>query len=266
MAGGGLSRRRFAVGATSALLTAGIAPVAGRMRWPNKAKAAVSLNYDDGYDSQLENVGPALDRYGFKATFFLTVENIDARMAEWKTLLSRGHEIGDHTMTHPCELAAYSSASFVNEQILPAERYFDAKFGGPEPRSFAFPCGEEKLGSGADPVVLNRYAQILPPLFYAARTVYGEPNDPARLLQTRYGLSAYVPTGQPPAGHIMDYVAKAVARGHWAIIVFHEVLRQPKGPWDTSKMVHDAVLKRLAAMPVWCAPVRDVFHHVTGEI
>ena len=266
MASSGLSRRQFAVGASSALLNASFASAASPMRWPNNAKAAVSLNYDDGYDSQLENVGPALDRYGFKATFFLTVENIDERVAEWKTLVSGGHEIGDHTMTHPCELADYSSASFVNEQIVPAERYLDEKFGGPKPRGFAFPCGEQKLGGGADPARLSRYAEILPPLFYGARTVYGGPNNPAEVLQKRYALSAYVPTNQPDADTILDYVAKAIAQGHWAIIVFHEVVRQPKGPWDTARTVHDAVLKRLAAMPVWCAPVRDVFNHVTGEI
>ena len=40
------------------------------------ASVVVSLTYDDGLNSQLDNAVPALDRHGFKATFFLTEDNI----------------------------------------------------------------------------------------------------------------------------------------------------------------------------------------------
>jgi peptidoglycan/xylan/chitin deacetylase (PgdA/CDA1 family) len=97
-------------------------PFRGHFAWPGGARAAVSLTYDDGYDSQLENVAPLLDVVGLKATFFLTVENMDARRIDWITLSEKGHEIGDHTMTHPCKLRDYSAERFVQEQIIPAER------------------------------------------------------------------------------------------------------------------------------------------------
>jgi peptidoglycan/xylan/chitin deacetylase (PgdA/CDA1 family) len=45
-----------------------------RLVWPGGAKAAVSLTYDDGLDSQLDNVVPALRRFDLKATFFLVEE------------------------------------------------------------------------------------------------------------------------------------------------------------------------------------------------
>jgi peptidoglycan/xylan/chitin deacetylase (PgdA/CDA1 family) len=72
--------------------------------WPNGAKAAVSLTYDDGLDSQLDRAGPQLDEFKFKATFFVTRENMEARLADWVALAQRGHEIADLTVHHPsCE-------------------------------------------------------------------------------------------------------------------------------------------------------------------
>ena len=69
-----ITRRSFALGV--AAVTVGIFPgrAMGRFAWPNGARAAVSLTYDDGCDSQLENVVPLLDELGLKATFFLTIE------------------------------------------------------------------------------------------------------------------------------------------------------------------------------------------------
>jgi peptidoglycan/xylan/chitin deacetylase (PgdA/CDA1 family) len=78
-------------------------PVQAGFSWLGGARAAVSLTYDDGYDSQLENAAPVLDEFSLKATFFLTVQNMQARLEEWKFLAQKGHEVGNHTMTHPCE-------------------------------------------------------------------------------------------------------------------------------------------------------------------
>jgi len=65
--------------------------------WPNGARAAVSLAYDDALDSQLDNALPALQRHGFKATFYLTLANapVRRRMAEWRAAAQRGHELGN---------------------------------------------------------------------------------------------------------------------------------------------------------------------------
>ena len=262
-----ISRRELVLGISSAVWSIATGPAAARTVWPNGARAAVSLSYDDGYDSQLDNVAPALDQARLKATFFLTVENMDARLADWKRLAQKGHEIGNHTMTHPCQLADYSAERFLREQIAPAERYFDANFGGSGPRCFAFPCGEQGLGGGSTPARLKRYEEALRPVFYAARTVYGEPNEPAETLRNRYGLHACVLANN---GNNMElalaYVERAIAKGHWAILAFHDVVNVPKGPWDTSNAAHRAILKRLSAMPVWCAPIRDVFGHISGII
>lgn len=72
--------------------------------WPQHYQAAVSLSYDDGLMSQLNHAIPALDKHGFKASFFLTLSNpnIQVTLEQWRSIAANGHELGNHTLFHPC--------------------------------------------------------------------------------------------------------------------------------------------------------------------
>jgi peptidoglycan/xylan/chitin deacetylase (PgdA/CDA1 family) len=261
----GLTRRAFTAGVGAMTFSAFAGHASPKFDWPGGARAAVSLTYDDGYDSQLDNVAPLLDSLGLKATFFLTVENIDVRLTDWIALSVKGHEIGDHTMSHPCDLRGYSVARFMQEQIVPAERYLDMNFGGPRPRTYAYTCGFEGLGRGPTVLRVRRYHEELRPTFLAARTVDGPPNNPHDVLRQRYFLNGYEPTyGSDDPRLAARYVQKAVDQGLWAILVFHEVLDTREAEGDTSKVVHQAILKNLTRQHIWCAPMRTVFSYVTG--
>lgn len=235
------------------------------LAWPGHARAAVSLTYDDGLNSQLQNAAPDLDSFGFKATFFLTEENMDARLADWQALEKRGHEMADHTVTHPCgALQTYSATAFARQQIDPMEQYLDAHFSSPKPRSFAYSCGFTGLGRGSIQQRRERYLSVLRPRVLAARTVEGPPNDPRRLADDRYQLNAFEPTyDHDDPRRAFAYVRAAMRRGEWAILVFHEVLPTRRGEGDTSQYVHHAILEWLSKEPVWCAPMREVFEYAT---
>lgn len=67
----------------------------------NGSQSAVSLTFDDGYDSQLDYAVPALDAKGMKATFYITETAITgSRVDDWKKLPLAGHEIGNHSKHH----------------------------------------------------------------------------------------------------------------------------------------------------------------------
>ena len=70
--------RRSLVGGMAALAAARRAQAVPRRPWPNGARAAVSLTYDDGLNSQLDCALPQLEAAGFRATFFLVQENMQA--------------------------------------------------------------------------------------------------------------------------------------------------------------------------------------------
>jgi len=73
---------------------------------------AVILTFDDGYKSQYTNAKPILDKYGYKATFYIVCNYVgngdgqdhpNARMS-WEditALSNEGYDIGSHSMSHP---------------------------------------------------------------------------------------------------------------------------------------------------------------------
>jgi peptidoglycan/xylan/chitin deacetylase (PgdA/CDA1 family) len=261
------TRRAFGVGlgALSVLTLAAPAQASSRRAsiWPDGRRAAVSLTYDDGLDSQLDNAIPQLDALGLKATFFVTGENMDARLKDWEAIARQGHEIADHTVTHPCELKGYSTADFQRREIGAMEQYLDANFGPGRRRTFAYPCGVTDLGEGSIARRRARYLGLMRATFSAARTVEGGPNDPRAAHRDRYRLHAFEPTyDHDEVDLAMDYVGKAVAKGHWAILVFHEVLEKRLGEGDTSIAVHGEILKWITGAPVWCAPISPVLDRI----
>src|ERR1022692_4817337 len=75
-----------------------------QFRWPEGKRVAVSLSFDDARASQVDVGLPLLDKYGVKATFYVnpTGDKWTTRLAGWKKAAAEGHEIGNHTMSHPC--------------------------------------------------------------------------------------------------------------------------------------------------------------------
>ena len=65
----------------------------------------IILNFDDGRLSQYSNAKPILDKYGFKATFYVVCNYIGKKEGymDWndlETLQREGHDIGSHSMNH----------------------------------------------------------------------------------------------------------------------------------------------------------------------
>jgi peptidoglycan/xylan/chitin deacetylase (PgdA/CDA1 family) len=122
-------------------------------------KAIICLTYDDGLETQLTTVIPQLDSVGLKATFFLNSINGSAVSATpgqtpeavigWSNAAKHGHELGNHTLFHPCpeklgwlkeeSIDSYTVARIIKEiatendilALLDPQR---------KVRSFAFPC------------------------------------------------------------------------------------------------------------------------------
>lgn len=127
--------------------------------WP-KGKTAISLSYDDSLHSQLDNAVPALDKYGFYASFYISPmsEAFQERLEEWRMLSVQGHELGNHTLLHSCsgslpnrdwvesdrDLDTQSAKSVVNEVRL-ANVLLQA-LDGETQRTFTIPCGDLLAG------------------------------------------------------------------------------------------------------------------------
>src|SRR5919107_5409508 len=84
-------------------------------QWNNK-QAAVVLTYDDGLDEHLTYVIPALDSLKLKATFYVSdyLNHLKEKAPQWKKAAINGHELGNHTLKHPC--AGGAGRDFVKEE------------------------------------------------------------------------------------------------------------------------------------------------------
>ena len=128
-------------------------------QWNNK-QCAVVLTYDDALDVHLDHVIPALDSLNLKGTFYLVGESpvLRERISEWRLAAKHNHELGNHTLTHPCggslrertwitpekNLNNFSVNRAVNE-IRVTNTLLHAIDGKTE-RTFAYPCGDTKIG------------------------------------------------------------------------------------------------------------------------
>ena len=90
--------------------------------WPAAHQAAVSLTFDDGLDVHLEVVMPLLEAAGLRGTFYVNPgrqaddgprdrsqlsdedykEKWTRQIPGWQAAAARGHEVGNHTVDHPC--------------------------------------------------------------------------------------------------------------------------------------------------------------------
>ena len=70
--------------------------------WPDGYRAAVSLSFDDARLSQIDIGLPLFKRLGVKVTFFVEPRGVQQRLGGWKQAVLDGHEIANHTLTHPC--------------------------------------------------------------------------------------------------------------------------------------------------------------------
>jgi len=130
--------------------------------WPDGQKMAISLSYDDALDSQLDNVIPSLKKHGLMASFYLTLASstVRHRLEEWRAAAMQGHELGNHTIFHPCSAALpdrgwvssyYNIDDYVIQEIVDevtiANSFLYAIDGRSE-RTLTAPCGDIVISDG----------------------------------------------------------------------------------------------------------------------
>lgn len=139
------------------ILATSVLPVLGQNNiWPNGKKAAVVLTYDDGLDSQLNIAIPQLDTFGFKGTFYIYGYLPENRFDAWKKVSEKGHELGNHSLFHPClgkgstkQSPRFSSEDYDVPSIIREIRVMNKllfAITGKTPTSYAYPCSETLVG------------------------------------------------------------------------------------------------------------------------
>jgi len=193
--------------------------------WNNK-KAAIVLTYDDAVNQHLDNAIPVLDSLGLKATFYITgySSSIRERMNEWRKPAANGHELGNHTLYHPCvggagrewvspdyDMSKYTLRRMVDETRM--NNVFLQALDGKTKRTFAFTCGDMKIGDSS-------FIGQLKNDFVAARAVRAEMHTIDKV--DLYNVDCYYVNGQT-AAQMIEWAKKAIETKSLLVILFHGV-------------------------------------------
>ncbi|WP_462221496.1 glucuronyl esterase domain-containing protein [Ferruginibacter sp.] len=193
--------------------------------WRGK-KCAVVITYDDAINEHLDNALPVLDSLGLKATFYITAfsASMQTRLNEWKNLTTKGYELGNHTLYHPCmggagrewvskdyDLDNYSVKRMVDETRM--TNLFLQSLDGKTKRTFAFTCGDMKIG---DSSFINGMKND----FVAARAVRNEMHKINEV--DLYNVDCYV-VNNHSFEQMKEWVDKSVQTNSLLVILFHGV-------------------------------------------
>jgi peptidoglycan/xylan/chitin deacetylase (PgdA/CDA1 family) len=108
-------------------------------RYKNGKQAAASYTFDDGYSSSAR-IAAIFENKGLRATFYLVASAVaDADWAFWRGLAAKGHEIGNHSMTHQIVMSdPVLTNQVLDTEINASQRVIEQRLGR-KPLTFAFP-------------------------------------------------------------------------------------------------------------------------------
>lgn len=236
--------------------------------WPEGKKAALSLSFDDARASQVLVGKELFRRLNVKATFYVNPAPVETYLDDWKEMVADGHEIGNHTVYHPCTgnfnwsrhkaLEDYSIYS-MKQELLSAQQQIHSML-GVTPVSFAYTCGNTYVGRGT---ATRSMVPLIAELFESGRGWLNEaPNDPqfmdmAQVMGTKMDNQSFE--------ELKEKIDQAVAHGHWLVLAGHEIGK--RGSQTTYVEFLEAVISYAQdpANGIWLAPVGEVARYVQAQ-
>lgn len=232
----------------------------------NGKKCAVVLTYDDALNIHLDKVIPMLDSYKFKGTFYLIggSPNVANRIEDWRKAAKNGHELGNHTLNHPCDgslpgmewvtpendLSKYTVARAVNE--IRATNALLKAIDGKSERTFAYPCGNLTIGS-------TYFYDLVKDDFVGARGVVAAyPSIKDVNLNDITGFAEVNSTAE----QMIAKIEEAEKTGSFVVFIFHGV--GGEHPLTIELEEHRKLLDYLKKREkdIWVAPMVDVAKYI----
>ncbi len=242
---------------------------AQQITWPAGKKAALSLSFDDARLSNVDVGTPLFNKHGVKATFYVVPASMKPRLAAWQQAVKDGHEMGNHTLVHPCSgnfewsrdkaLENYNLAA-MRRELSTANEEIKTML-GVEPVSFAYSCGQTFVGKGE---ATRSYVPLVAELFQSGRGWLDEAsNDP--VFADMAQLQGIEMDGKDFEKDIKPILEGAIKAGNWVVLAGHEI---GEGGFQTTKV---SMLEELIAYvqaensEIWLAPVGTVAAHVEEQ-
>jgi peptidoglycan/xylan/chitin deacetylase (PgdA/CDA1 family) len=233
--------------------------------WPGGCVGAVSLTFDDALRSHLSTAVPALEERHLRATFYVNPNDAwRADVAAWRAVHTRGHEIGNHTPSHPCsgnfpwirtKPLEEMTLDEIEEEIRQGRDAIEEALPSQRACSFCYPCYQDFVGRGQ---TRQSYVPVVAKYHPAARGWGENPNDPA-YVDLHY-IWAF-PCGM--RGRQLIELCEQAVDGRWVVLVFHGI---DGGPDPTGKRDLRKLCAHLARRRdhLWTAPLVEVAEQIAA--
>ena len=237
--------------------------------WPNGAKAAVSLAYDDALPSQLDTAIPQLNAAGLKGSFYLplSAETVQSRLADWRAAAAQGHELGNHTLFHQCAKSLpgrdwvspdrdldQTPASRLIAEIRVGNAFLQA-IDGKTTRTFTAPCTDQ-LAAGTP------YLPLLSSDFVAMKTTVGGVVADMKTLNI-HAVPVIAPS-EVTGAQLIAWVKEAGVKGTMVNFTFHGI---GGDHLQISSAAHAELLQFLATHKdeYWTDTFLNLMEHVKSQ-
>ena len=185
-------------------------------------------------------------------------------MNDWKKAAAEGHELGNHTLFHPClgnmpgrewvkpenDMSKYTVQRMINETRM--TNVFLQALDGKTERTFAYPCGDMKIGD-------TTYIDSLRNDFIAARAVREEMHSIDKI--DLYNIDCYA-INNATGTQMIQLVQQAMANHTLLVFLFHGV--GGEHAINVSLNAHSQLLHFLKQneKDIWIARMIDVAEYI----
>ena len=230
---------------------------------------AISLTFDDARESQVRVGIDFLNQLDIKATFFVVPGAVEKELRGWKAAAASGHEIGNHSLRHPCSsnfewsrdkaLEDYTLKQMSEELVESNQRIKELL--GVTPEVFAYPCGQKYVGRGEK---TQSYVPLVARMFIAGRGWMDEAaNDP---VNGNFPQLTGIAMDGKSFEDILALIHEANSTGQWLVLAGHEI-------GDSGRQTTQfTMLKQLAEYVnnpkngIWVAPMGTVAKYVQEKL
>lgn len=236
--------------------------------WPEGKKMALSLSFDDARTTNIRQGTDLLDRYDVQSTFYVLPSRVKTDLDLWQKAVKNGHEMGNHSIVHPCSgnfgwsrtnaLEMYTIER-MRAELEDANKQIKDLL-GVTPTTYAFPCGLTTIGRGKN---AQSFVPLIAEMFVAGRGWLDEaPIDPAYCDMAQItGISM----DDQDFEDILPIIRQAEETGNWVVLAGHETA---DSGFQTSRLEMLEKLVKYAKDPqngIWIAPVGTIAAYVKGK-
>jgi len=198
---------------------------------PAAKSSAVAITIDDGPEPEVTGrVLDVLDEHGARATFFCIGERVERHPALARSIVARGHEIGNHSYRHRMSFSLLGPRGIASE-VVRAQQAIGAVT-GEVPRFFRAPAGLRN--PFLEPALTRANLQLVSWTRRGFDTVYGSAgrvlgsltrglqSDDILLLHD--GHAARMPSGAPVILEVLPALLRALTQARLAPITLRAAL------------------------------------------